>query len=1307
MSTWKGLCHQPAAALALIVLAMGWSSTGAAQDQFTVEVGKAGEIVKGEGTGFNHGSWYYYPATDWLAQWFPNSGLSRDAKNVIDVDLTIRVLDPKASSVGTIEASVNWTKLTWSGTQKSPPLPDPKNPGQTQKDIEARVIVPRTEVRQPGVINVSFEIAEFCPQWLSIDVRGQNVHVEGRIRHDCVPKEETKPALKEQDFGDAPDPAYPTLLASNGARHTVVPGLCLGRMVDGEIDGQPNATATGDDVIGADEDGVLFASDLAPGKTADVQVIASAQGALNAWVDWNADGDWDDPGEHVFADEILSAGINTLTLNVPAKAAPGQTMARFRFSTQRGLSYDGSAPDGEVEDYQVRIADGAAPAQPPTEHLKWSQPPIEKDPRETRPTYCGWGEASYASRLLSYTAASWTLVADDFRCAGDMPVASVHWWGSYQTWTGAEPPRARPESWRIGFWSNVPSDQRTSFSRPDKLLWVVNVPAARVEEEKAGTEGLQEKQSDTAFEYVLKLQPQEYFWQSRFADSDTRDHIFWISIAAVYTGAPEPQNPWGWQSRPKPWTGGAVKAQFKCDELRAGFTLDPSTIRPITSPLAGERQDLYDMAFELDTAPEYLGWEQPFTGLRCWAQYEDEESLAIEGPSATAKWTQPPDTTATGIDVDMTRDSPSTWPATISADDFECRTTGPITGITLWTSWYRDILPGDSADNATFTLSLRQDVPANRSSTGRSMPGKVLWRRQFSRGQFTIEPVEGRAKGYYSPANGTFEQNNHLTGYKYTFKISPSEAFHQTGTEKNPVIYWLTAQAQVVHTPGTVATRLGWRTSTNHWNDAAAWVKAQESYDGFAWGPSQYPKGHTLSGKSIDLAFTIETQKADVSPALRRMVADDWMSRNGLPVTGMVWWGSYLGYGYLPGNGQQMTAPVPPDYFLLSIWADVPGSDQKDAKSFSHPGKKIWEYKAEEFDEVLVGFDKDPKPTSSSVLGFEPVYRYTVGLPQEKWFRPEGQSRAYWLSVVAVYKDPKSTTYSWGWTNHPSASWSGQTLTPLAWWKLDETAGKVASDSAGGNDGVVVGNPVWRPSGGWIGGALDLDGRGDYVKVDQPKGFDFAPNSFSVSAWVYPRETRGQWHALLEYDRDGVNRNRFGLWLDTEGRFHFRVGQNTWHSQQSLTPNQWYHLAAAFDAGTQTMNLYVNGVLDGTATGPKGFTTPYRSTLIIGACGSAKDEFFNGLIDDVRVFKIALDAEEALMLAGAGRNDGAVAAQVSTKSAVDTWDWTQLLDQTGQTEDLSFLLFTEPPKAARDQSDDSTDSDDASTEVVIPPIHKE
>lgn len=876
------------------------------------------------------------------------------------------------------------------------------------------------------------------------------------------------PVLAEDlDYGDAPDLTYPTWLFSNGARHVILPNIYLGRGVDGERDGQPNASATGDDIVDTDdEDGVVFATDLVPGEPATLVVTASVRGVLNAWIDWNADGDWDDADEQIVTDLSVAGGSNTITIDVPGRAAAGNTFARFRFSTARGLEYYGLAPDGEVEDYMVQVLEAFTPLSP-TEHVKWSQPPIEMDPASDTPVFCGWDESAYVSKPVQYSADTWYLAADDFRCFGDMPVASVHWWGSYQGWTGDTSPSVKPGSWRIAFWSNSPADSRYNFSRPNQLLWAVTAAPSRVQEEWAGHDVFPQKPSDSAFRYTLNLNSSEYFDQARYV-AGTQDRVFWISITAVYTGSPRPTYPWGWKTRPRPWGDAAVTAQIRTDEIRAGTVLDATTAQPIANSLLCQRRDTYDLAFELDTDPAYVKWEQAFTGLRDWPYYEDEQSLASGAPFVTA----------------------------------------------------------------------------------------------------------------------------------------------------------------------------------------------------------------------------------------RRTVADDWRCTTSQSITGIAWWGSYIGYGYLPSGCQQTTAPQTPDYFLLSLWSDVPSWDTGNSKGYGYPGRKLWEYRADSFDEVLVGFDRDPSPTSSSVQGFEPVYRYTVRLPEDNWYRQDGQNNVLWLSVQAVYESSKSIVYPWGWTNHAYAAWDLGGLTPLAHWKFDESTGSTAADSSGnGSDGTVYGNPTWRPSGGWFGGALDFDGRGDYVRVDRPVGFNFAPNSFSVSAWIYPRETAGQYHAILEYDRNSANGNRFGLWLDTDGCVHFRVGQNTWQSTDALRANQWYHVAATFEGASRAMRIYVDGVLEATATNQKGFVTPTQATLIIGARGTADDEYFNGLIDDIRVFNSLLSAEEILILAGGGRNEGAVYTNASSTSIAMLWN--QLLDPTGQIEDMSFMLFTDPRTALSVNADTKGDAKEGSSETSV------
>ncbi len=161
----------------------------------------------------------------------------------------------------------------------------------------------------------------------------------------------------DMDFGDAPDFPYPTLLANNGARHIIVPTVYMGNLIDAEPDGQPNANATGDDISNLpDEDGVVFTSPLTPGVMASVNVTCSVPGFLFAWVDFDFNGSWGDPGEQIFTMQPMNPGVNVLAFPVPASAGIGATFARFRFTTlQTPVNYTGLVDDGEVEDYEVLL----------------------------------------------------------------------------------------------------------------------------------------------------------------------------------------------------------------------------------------------------------------------------------------------------------------------------------------------------------------------------------------------------------------------------------------------------------------------------------------------------------------------------------------------------------------------------------------------------------------------------------------------------------------------------------------------------------------------------------------------------------------------------------------------------------------------------------------------------------------------------------------------------------------------------------------------------------------------------------------
>ena len=174
------------------------------------------------------------------------------------------------------------------------------------------------------------------------------------------------------DLGDLPDPTYPTRLTNNGPSHQLgQSSLLLGQCVDGEADGQPNGTATGDDgavgdpVLGNqqctdDEDGVTpnghWQSGVGGGS---VNVtVAGGPGCLSGWIDWNHNGNLTDAGDNILNNVLLNTGTSTQPFTVPANPVSGTFYARFRLYSpdQGGVCTSAKAPtgpaiNGEVEDY--------------------------------------------------------------------------------------------------------------------------------------------------------------------------------------------------------------------------------------------------------------------------------------------------------------------------------------------------------------------------------------------------------------------------------------------------------------------------------------------------------------------------------------------------------------------------------------------------------------------------------------------------------------------------------------------------------------------------------------------------------------------------------------------------------------------------------------------------------------------------------------------------------------------------------------------------------------------------------------------
>lgn len=174
------------------------------------------------------------------------------------------------------------------------------------------------------------------------------------------------------DYGDLPDlvngvgsEEYETLAANGGPSHQIIDGLFLGNTVDADTDGSPSTIAAGDDSTGIDdEDGITSFSSLNihPGGNLKLPlVVTNTTGEIayvEAWIDWNGDGDFNDLNEMVVnlqdnADGDFPAFFD---ITVPTDADLDNLLGfRIRLSNEDNMSPNGHAFSGEVEDYIMNI----------------------------------------------------------------------------------------------------------------------------------------------------------------------------------------------------------------------------------------------------------------------------------------------------------------------------------------------------------------------------------------------------------------------------------------------------------------------------------------------------------------------------------------------------------------------------------------------------------------------------------------------------------------------------------------------------------------------------------------------------------------------------------------------------------------------------------------------------------------------------------------------------------------------------------------------------------------------------------------
>jgi hypothetical protein len=259
-------------------------------------------------------------------------------------------------------------------------------------------------------------------------------------------------------------------------------------------------------------------------------------------------------------------------------------------------------------------------------------------------------------------------------------------------------------------------------------------------------------------------------------------------------------------------------------------------------------------------------------------------------------------------------------------------------------------------------------------------------------------------------------------------------------------------------------------------------------------------------------------------------------------------------------------------------------------------------------------------PSWDSIKSTEDEIKHDINLLKRKIYLSAG----FYLFFCAVFIS-LTLILSVPLIAHISLVEAAETDGLTGFWRLDEGSGTTAKDSSGlGNDGTLVNGPIWVS--GKTSNALQFDGSNDYLNCGNSNTLRRdLEDSFTIEAWVYNKESgTGKVRIILGW----FGNYEIAVDNNDQYRFHYRNSagswRSEWHTGKTAKANEWQHIAFTYD-GTK-IRFYLNGKYAASKDIDVGFSyTGY--SLRIAQQGSGND-YWKGIIDETRIYKRALTAEE-------------------------------------------------------------------------------
>lgn len=196
----------------------------------------------------------------------------------------------------------------------------------------------------------------------------------------------------------------------------------------------------------------------------------------------------------------------------------------------------------------------------------------------------------------------------------------------------------------------------------------------------------------------------------------------------------------------------------------------------------------------------------------------------------------------------------------------------------------------------------------------------------------------------------------------------------------------------------------------------------------------------------------------------------------------------------------------------------------------------------------------------------------------------------------------------------------------VAAFGFDENTGTTVGDLSGQANNGTISGATWTTQ-GKFGNALTFDGVNDWITVNSAASLDLSTGS-TIEAWVYPTAAMSGWDTVLVKERAGGT--VYSLYANSgtvkpeTGVYRVTNQYASTSGGAALPANTWTHVAGTYDGAN--VRLYVNGT-QVALLAASGNILASTGVLRIGG-NSIWTQFFNGRIDEVRVYNRALGPSE-------------------------------------------------------------------------------